>query len=95
VGRLVLDRRADGIRIVDLAVVPAEQGRGTGTAVLRSVLAEADAVGAPVTLHVVVASPARRLYERCGFVPVTSDGIHLFMERPETNRAAPQPNTAT
>ena len=40
-------------------------------------------------------SPAGRLYERCGFVPVPGDGIHVLMERPPTNQAAAQPNTAT
>ncbi|HRA03851.1 MAG TPA: GNAT family N-acetyltransferase [Arachnia sp.] len=95
VGRLVLERRADGIRIVDLAVAPAEQGKGIGTSVLRRVLDEADAVRVPVTLHVVADNPARRLYERCGFVPVPGNGSHVLMTCPPTNRAAAQPNTAT
>jgi GNAT superfamily N-acetyltransferase len=95
VGRLVLERRPDGIRIVDLAIAPAEQGRGIGTSVLRWVLDEADAVRVPVMLHVVADNPARRLYERCGFVPVPGDGIHVLMTCPPTNRAAAQPNTAT
>lgn len=95
VGRLVLERRPDGIRIIDLAVAPAEQGRSVGTSVLRRVLDEADAARVPVTLHVVADNPARRLYERCGFVPVPGDGIHVLMVRAPTNQAAAQPNTAT
>ena len=95
VGRLVLERRVDGIRIVDLAVAPAEQGRGIGTSVLRRVLDEADAVRVPVTLHVVATNLARRLYERLGFVPVSGDGVRLLMERRWTDPAVPQPNTAT
>lgn len=97
-GRLVLDRRADGIRVVDIALVPEEQGQGIGTAVLREVLAEADAAGVPVTLHVVAMSPARRLYERLGFRPVEGepegDIVHVPMERTPDLGAA-QPNTAT
>lgn len=95
VGRLVIDRRADGIRIVDVAVVPAEQGRGAGASVLRHVLEEADAARVPVTLHVVATNPALRLYERLGFVPVSEDGIHVLMERPRAEPAVAQPNTAT
>ncbi|MFQ6171955.1 GNAT family N-acetyltransferase [Oryzobacter sp. R7] len=104
VGRLVLDRRAEGVRVVDIAVVPEEQGRGIGTTVLRRVLDEAEDARLPVTLHVVAASRARRLYERLGFRTLREDGVHVLMGRtagqaPETSRraegAAVQPNTAT
>jgi ribosomal protein S18 acetylase RimI-like enzyme len=95
IGRLVIDRRPDGIRVVDVAVVPAEQGRGIGSAVLRQVLEEADAARVPVTLHVVTTNPALRLYERLGFVPVSEDGIHVLMERASPESAVAQPNTAT
>lgn len=95
IGRLVIDRRPDGIRIVDIAVVPGEQASGIGTSVLQRVLDEADAVGAPVTLHVVATNPARRLYDRLGFVPVTQDDIRVLMERSSREPAGPQPNTAT
>lgn len=85
VGRLVVDRRADGIRVVDIAIVEDEQGRGIGTGLLRGVLDEADAAHVPVTLHVVATSPARRLYERLGFAPVSADGareaVHVLLER--------------
>lgn len=99
VGRLVLDRRADGIAVVDIALVPAEQGHGTGTAVLSAVLAEADAAGVPVRLHVVVDNPARRLYEGLGFRALDTDGVHLRMERPPgggvERGSGAQPSTAT
>ena len=97
-GRLVLDRRTDDIRVVDVALMPEEQGQGIGTAVLREVLAEADVAGVPVTLHVVATSPARRLYERLGFRTVEGepqgDIVHVPMERTPDLGAA-QPNTAT
>lgn len=95
IGRLVLDRQPDGIRVVDIALLPGEQGRGTGTEVLRGVLGEADAARVPVTLHVVAGNRARRLYERLGFVPVTGDGVHVLMTRRCAERAVAQPNTAT
>lgn len=82
VGRLVVDRRADGIRVVDVALLPELHGRGTGTALLRQVLAEADRGGVPVTLHVVATNPAVRLYERLGFRTTGTGGVHLAMERP-------------
>lgn len=99
VGRLVLDRRADGIAVVDIALVPAEQGHGTGTAVLAGVLTEADAAGVPVRLHVVAGNPARGLYERLGFRVTGCDDVYLAMERPaagdEGRAARAQASTAT
>ena len=67
-GRLYVDRWRDEIRIVDIALLPEHRGRGIGTALLRELLAEADAAGKPVTIHVEKFNPARRLYERLGFV---------------------------
>lgn len=52
-----------------LYVHPAHQGAGTGTALLRHALAHADALGLDrVQTTVIDGSPARRLYEREGFV---------------------------
>lgn len=85
VGRLCWDRTEDGIRVIDLATSPAVAGWGIGTAVLKTVLAEADAAGLPVHLHVRADSPARRLYERLGFSAdetAPPDGVYLAMRRP-------------
>jgi GNAT superfamily N-acetyltransferase len=95
IGRVVIDRQPDGIRVVDIALAPAEQGRGIGAVVLRGIMDEADAARVPVTLHVVATNPARRLYARLGFEPVSGDGIHVLMERPCADAAVAQPNTAT
>ncbi|WP_273652707.1 GNAT family N-acetyltransferase [Cellulomonas fimi] len=71
VGRLVLARSAGVVHVLDVAVHPDHQGRGTGTAVLRGVLADAHAAGAPVRLHVRATNVrAAALYARLGFVPV-------------------------
>ncbi|QHT57732.1 GNAT family N-acetyltransferase [Cellulomonas sp. H30R-01] len=72
VGRLVTARREAGVvHVLDVAVHPDHQGRGTGTAVLRGVLADAHAAGATVRLHVRATNVrAAALYARLGFVPV-------------------------
>jgi len=56
------------------------QGRGIGSAVLRTVLAEVPA-DRPLRLQVLVGSAARRLYERHGFVAEHEDGIDIWMRR--------------
>ncbi|MDQ0909751.1 GNAT superfamily N-acetyltransferase [Streptomyces canus] len=60
---------------------PALQGRGLGSAVLRSLLARTDADGQLVRLNVLRGSAARRLYERHGFTVETEDPVDVFMMR--------------
>ncbi|GAB3839809.1 GNAT family N-acetyltransferase [Dactylosporangium cerinum] len=56
-------------------------GHGIGSAVLRTVLARADADRAPVRLNVLQGSAARRLYERHGFTVESEDPVDVFMLR--------------
>lgn len=60
---------------------PRHQGRGLGSAVLRTLLARTDARGVAVGLNVLQGSPARRLYERHGFVMESQDPVDVFMVR--------------
>ncbi|MGW2570864.1 N-acetyltransferase family protein [Streptomyces sp. NPDC001537] len=68
-------------------LVPHCQGRGLGSAVLRTVLQRADAQGLTVGLNVLQGSAARRLYERHGFVVEAEDPVDVFMMRPPGVRA--------
>ncbi|CAM5692142.1 hypothetical protein STENM223S_09223 [Streptomyces tendae] len=63
-------------------LAPDRQGRGLGSAVLRTVLERTDAQGMTVGLNVLQGSAARRLYERHGFVVESQDPIDVFMMRP-------------
>ena len=56
--------------------------RGLGSAILKVLLAEADASGLPVQLEVLRGSPADRFYERHGFVKVGEDEVEGHYERP-------------
>lgn len=81
-GRLIVGRWESEVRVVDIALVPEQRGRGVGERLMRDVIDEAGSRGVKTTIHVEKPSPARRLYERLGFVPVGEQGIHLLMERP-------------
>lgn len=59
-------------------VAPGHQGRGLGAAVLRHVMSES-ADARPFRLNVLQGSPARRLYERHGFVLESEDPVDVFM----------------
>ena len=80
-GRLYLDRRERAICIVDIALLPEHRRAGIGSALLRELIAEANAAGKPLTLHVEKFNPARRLYQRLGFVETGDNGVYLQMER--------------
>jgi ribosomal protein S18 acetylase RimI-like enzyme len=81
-GRFYVYRREAEIRIVDIALLPEHRGNGVGSSLLRDLLAEADAAGKRVTLHVERLNPALRLYERLGFSVAEDKGVYLFLERP-------------
>lgn len=80
IGRLYVDRWQDQIRLVDISLLPEHRGRGLGTALLRELLAEGEARGLPVTIHVEFNNPALSLYRRLGFRHVDSNGIYYLMK---------------
>lgn len=81
IGRFYVARWPDDIRIVDIALMPGHRRGGLGTRLIGELFAEADASGRKVSIHVEVFNPARRLYERLGFVQAGERGVYLLMER--------------
>jgi GNAT superfamily N-acetyltransferase len=80
-GSITLRPVEGGLWLEHFYLSPALQGRGIGTAVLRSLLARADEQGATVRLDVLQGSAARALYERHGFTEERQDAIDVFMVR--------------
>jgi ribosomal protein S18 acetylase RimI-like enzyme len=80
IGRLLVSRLADEIRLVDIALLPQWQGRGIGAALIQQLLDEAERLGKPVRLHVEKSNPAQRLYRRLGFTPLADIGLYYLME---------------
>jgi ribosomal protein S18 acetylase RimI-like enzyme len=81
-GRLYVHRGPSEIRIVDIALLPEYRGSGVGTSLLQDLLADGDAAGKSVTIHVERMNPALRLYERLGFAVAEDKGVYLFLARP-------------
>jgi ribosomal protein S18 acetylase RimI-like enzyme len=75
-GRLVIDFDAHGLRIVDLALLPAARGKGIADTVLAALQRVAAAIPSAITLSVQVHNTAAfNLYIRLGFVPA-EHGYH-------------------
>lgn len=79
IGRLYFTTLGDELRIIDVALVRAERGRGLGTRLLAAVIARAESEGKSVSIHVERDNPALGLYERLGFRLREDRGVYLFM----------------
>ncbi len=78
-GFLDLDESPECIRVENLELAPAHQGRGIGSAILLSVQQRAALHKLPVALQVLKVNPARRLYERLGFHETGETETHFEM----------------
>ena len=83
VGRLWTDQRADRLHILDIALLSAWRGQGLGTRCLQALAASGRCLSIQVEIH----NPARRLYERLGFV---ADGAPLGVHQPMLKPAQPE-----
>lgn len=69
------------IKIDSFYLARHHHNRGLGTEILKVLLAEADAIGLPCELDVLLGSPADRFYERHGFVKQSQDDIEANFRR--------------
>jgi ribosomal protein S18 acetylase RimI-like enzyme len=67
VGLLKVVRGPDNWDLVQIQIVPEQQGRGFGRTILEKLLADAWRAHVTVSLSVLKVNPARHLYERLGF----------------------------
>lgn len=70
---------ADALTILQLHLLPKARRRGTGSALIRAVLAYARRRRKPVLLSVVRHNPAIALYRRLGFEVASEDRLRLHM----------------
>lgn len=87
VGLIAVRGEPDAVWIEHFYLAPGSQGRGLGSAVLAEVLVErGGADGQLFRLNVLQGSPARRLYERHGFVLESEDAVDVFMKAESVRR---------
>ncbi len=79
VGMIRTPETEDRVMLDDIEILPAFQGRGLGTTVVRAVLDYAEGRGKDTALQVLTVNPARRLYQRLGFRVIGQDEVHIRM----------------
>jgi len=80
IGCLALHEKADHLVLDKPYILPAHQNRGIATRLMRDIISEAAAAGKPLRLSVLAVNPARRFYERAGFVVTQSTAKRHCME---------------
>jgi len=101
VGRYLLQKTLQGVRMVDFAILPEWRSHGIGTQVLQQLIHSTATNGLIFSLRVEKNNRALYLYKRLGFTTVSSDEISFEMEwKPErTATSSPtsdaQPSTET
>lgn len=90
VGRMIVERRADAIQLVDIALLPTARNLGIGTQLIRGLIAECKESRRPLLLRVIKASRAVTLYERLGFRRTgEDDGVRISMRWEQDDRREP------
>ena len=79
IGRIYVDRRAEELRLMDIALLPEYRNRGIGTLLIRALMQEAVSSQKFIGLHVEQFNRAYQLYTRFGFRDVEMRGIYMYM----------------
>lgn len=83
VGRLYIDFlfENNGIRIIDITLLPEWRNQNIGNSILKEILKNAADSNLNVTIHVESFNPAMELYKRLGFKKISeTNGVYHLME---------------
>jgi len=79
-GRMIVDRDAKRILLVDIALLPEHRGRGIGGELIAGLKTEAEETAKPLWLDVENFNPVRFFYERIGFRKIDEAGVYWRLE---------------
>jgi GNAT superfamily N-acetyltransferase len=83
-GVFVVERTTTHIQLEQIYLLPEYQRRGIGAALLNTLILEGDRFKIPVRLRVMAVNPAKKIYERLGFIVTEATPDFFFMERAVT-----------
>ena len=81
VGFSLVQTTDEEIHVYRLFLLPSHQGQGIGSAYMRDLCNRADNCRLPIVLRILKVNPAKRLYERFGFVTTDETKSHYNMSR--------------
>ena len=81
VGVLLVERHSTHIQLEQIYLLPEYQRLGIGTALVNSLIAEAEQHKIPIRLRVMAVNPAKRFYEQFGFVVTEVTPEFFFLEK--------------
>lgn len=81
VGVLLVERHSTHIQLEQIYLLPEYQCLGIGTALINSLVAEAEQHKIPIRLRVMAVNPTKRFYEQFGFVVTEVTPEFFFMEK--------------
>lgn len=92
VGWIQVAEQVGRLNLLQLHLIPAYQGRGIGTCLIKDLLQRADALSKPVALMVMHGNPARVLYVRLSFRQTGCDVDRIQMIRhPQRGSTSDEP----
>lgn len=80
IGLVKLSKQNTSLHIRQLQILPRYQNKGIGTLVLKAVIKKGQALDLPITLNVLLANPAKQLYQRHGFNITGQSNIEFNMK---------------
>jgi ribosomal protein S18 acetylase RimI-like enzyme len=86
IGYISIEERRERFFLGMIAILPAYQGCGIGTTLIRRLQQEARRKALPVTLQVLKGNRARGLYERLGFEVTGETDTHYQMKWSSTTK---------
>ncbi len=81
IGRILVDHGQNAALLVDIALLTERRNQGIGARLLGELIEQSEKTNMPIRLQVMKTNPARRLYERLGFVKTGEDEMYFQMER--------------
>ncbi len=80
IGLLKIERKQDGIELIQIQIDPLYQGKGIGKKILEQIINEANSDKKSITLQVLKVNKAQRLYVKLGFKIIEESNDSYFMK---------------